>query len=336
MSSLLTENEYRRLKGIYTSLDSVAAFGGVNDLVRESGLSVKQVKEFLQSSKTYTKFRPNRKRFKRLRVHSLGINHVWSVDLAHMDKLAAENDGYQYMLVCVDTFSRFLRVQPMKDKQSETALVALKKMLPKARADYPLKIWVDQGKEFCGAFKNFCLQNDIVLYNTFNDSKSGIAERYIRTIKSKLYKYFNERQTTRYIGQLQKLVKILNSRSHPILGMAPKNVRPEHTVDLLKKNVPDMLRKWRPRKTSRKFCKKKPKFKKGQTVRISRISKSAFDKGYTQNFTDEIFKVASVSRPLRNDNKKDTRPITYSLVDGAGEKIIGRFYEPELVAYRYE
>ena len=181
------------LKGIYTSLDSVAAFGGVNDLVRESGLSVKQVKEFLQSSKTYTKFRPNRKRFKRLRVHSLGINHVWSVDLAHMDKLAAENDGYQYLLVCVDTFSRFLRVQPMKDKQSETALVALKKMLHKARADYPLKIWVAQGKEFCGA---------------------------------------------------------------------PKNVRPEHTVDLLKKNVPDMLRKWRPRKTSRKFSKKSQSSKK--------------------------------------------------------------------------
>ena len=150
----------------------------------------------------------------------------------------------------------------MKDKQSETALVALKKMLPKARADYPLKIWVDQGKEFCGAFKNFCLQNDIVLYNTFNDSKSAIAERYIRTIKSKLYKYFNERQTTRYIGQLQKLVKMLNSRSHPILGMAPKNVRPEHTVDLLKKNVPDMRRKWRPRKTSRKFSKKSQSSKK--------------------------------------------------------------------------
>ena len=308
MSSLLTENEYRRLKGIYISLDSVAAFGGVNDLVRESGLSVKQVKEFLQSSKTYTKFRPNRKRFKRWRVHSLGINHVWSVDLAHMDKLAAENDGYQYLLVCVDTFSRFLRVQPMKDKQSETALVALKKMLPKARADYPLKIWVDQGKEVCGAFKNFCLQNDIVLYNTLNDSKSAIAERYIRTIKSKLYKYFNERETTRYIGQLQKLVKMLNSRSHPILGMAPKNVRPEHTVDLLKKNVPDMLRKWRPRKPSRKFSKKKPKFKKGQTVRISRISKSDLTKVILKISPMKSSKLLLFLDPFATTTKKTPAP----------------------------
>ena len=72
-----------------------------------------------------------------------------------MDKLSDTNNGVKYLLVCVDVFSRFVRVQPMKSKYSTDAVVAFKKMLRKK--SMPAKVWVDQGTEFSGEFRKFCM-----------------------------------------------------------------------------------------------------------------------------------------------------------------------------------
>ena len=68
-----------------------------------------------------------------------------------MDKLSATNNGVKYLLVCVDVFSRFPRVQPMKSMYSTDAVVAFIKMLRKKIM--PAKVWVDQGTEFSGEFR---------------------------------------------------------------------------------------------------------------------------------------------------------------------------------------
>ena len=125
----LTESEFRLLHGIYTSTKHPAAFGSVRSLKKASGLSLAKVKAFLHTSSTYTKFKPVRRKFRRLSVRSLGINHIWSIDVAFMEKLAEHNNGYKYLLVAVDTLSRKTRVEAMKSKFSEETCRAFKKWL---------------------------------------------------------------------------------------------------------------------------------------------------------------------------------------------------------------
>ena len=81
-----------------------------------------------------------------------------------MDKLSEFNNGVKYLLICVDVFSRFVRVQPMKSENSTDAVAAFKKMLRKN--NIPQKEWVDQGTEFGGEFRKFCRQTKKKIYST--------------------------------------------------------------------------------------------------------------------------------------------------------------------------
>ena len=87
------------------------------------------MREFLESSKLYTKFKAARQKFKRLKVRSLGVNHIWSVDVAFMNKFSEENDGVQYLLIAVDVLTRFLRGRTMKSKSAQAAFDVFSKMI---------------------------------------------------------------------------------------------------------------------------------------------------------------------------------------------------------------
>ena len=115
------------------------------------------------------------------------INEIWSLDLAHVDKLADYNRNLKYLLVAVDCLSRYLRVEPMKTKYATEAAEAFKKK--KIKYKQPQKVWVDDGTEFLGAFKNLCDKRGIHLYSTFSEKKSAFAERNIRSLKNIIYKY---------------------------------------------------------------------------------------------------------------------------------------------------
>ena len=75
------------------------------------------------------------------------------MDLAFVDKLASQNNGVKYLLVAVDIFSRFVRVQTMKTKYAKDTLQAIRKMI--SRKNTPEKLWVDKGTEYGGTFKSF-------------------------------------------------------------------------------------------------------------------------------------------------------------------------------------
>ena len=119
----LSETEYRKLHCIYTSFSNPAASGSVKNLVKASGLPRKKVLTYLQSSSTYTKFKPSRRYFQRLPVIALGINQIWSLDVAYIEKLQKFNDGYKYLLLAVDVLSRKIRMQPLKDKTQRLPLL---------------------------------------------------------------------------------------------------------------------------------------------------------------------------------------------------------------------
>ena len=301
------------IQDLYTNTSNAAAFGSRQALINQAtpkGIRSKKVDEFLSHSETYTKFRAARSKFTRLKVQAYRINEIWSGDLADVHQLAKDNDGKNFLLVFVDCLSRFLRVEPINRKSAIETKNALEKMM--TRKQRPEKIWVDKGKEFKGEFAKLCLEKNIVVYNTHSEMKSCFAERYIRTLKSILFKYLHENNTGRYIDQLHKFVNLINSRPNRITKIAPKKVT-QHDVPYLislAANANPI---------------KKPRYKIGDTVRI-RLKIPTFHKGYKIQFTEEVFEITG--NPTLN-------PPTYNIKDKNNQVIEGKFYEPELVLFRY-
>lgn len=311
----LSESEWRMLHGLYTSFKSPAGYGGIKALKKQSGVSLAKVKQYLDGSGTYTKFRPSVETFPRLKVRSLGINHIWSLDLAFMTELAPSNGGVKYLLVAVDVLSRYLRVEPIKSKTSKDTSIAFLRMMEKDKVK-PEKVWVDEGTEFEGAFSQMCSKLGIMPYHTYTETKSSFAERYIRTMKSVLWKYMHSHDSKKYVNKLPDMIALINSRVNRMIGMAPRDVCPEHTEYLLSlQDVP-----------SRNLRSTRVKFQVGQTVRVA-FRKGVFNKGYRQSFSNEVYKITAVS-----DKHK---PITYWLQDIKNKTVKRRFYQDQLVPYTY-
>ena len=119
------------------------------------------VEKYLSTSSTYTKFKQTRRNFPRLKVLSYRLNEIWSIDLADMQSVQSFNKGVRYLLVAVETLSRYLRVEPMKDKYATTTKQAFCRMITKRKGFknsgiIPERLWADDGKEFLGVFAKYC------------------------------------------------------------------------------------------------------------------------------------------------------------------------------------
>ena len=151
----------------------------------------------------------------------------------------------------------------------------------------------------------------IELYSTENEEKSSVVERWIRTMKEKMWKYFTANSTNVYINVLPDLVKEYNNTRHsPIKMTLVKASKKENELRVWRNLYPEHL----------EIYDIKAKFSVGDKVRISK-KKKPFEKGYTTRWTDEIFTIIEVKRTL---------PTTYKIADLNGEEIKGTFYEPEL------
>ena len=116
-----------------------------------------------------------------------------------MTALSKENEGYKFLLLVIDTFSKYGWIIPLKNKKGETVADALKDIFKKRK---PGKLWTDKGREFY----NKDVKDLVELYSTENEEKSSIAERWVRTIKEKMWKYFTDNNTYKYIDVLPDLV----------------------------------------------------------------------------------------------------------------------------------
>ena len=109
----------------------------------------------------------------------------------------------------------------MKTKYATKAAEAFKKMIKNKQ---PEKVWVDDGTEFLGSFKQLCTKLGIHLYSTFSEKKSAFAERNIRSLKKIIDRYLDEKWTYSYIDKLDQFVKTINSRVNRITKIAPNKV----------------------------------------------------------------------------------------------------------------
>ena len=134
------------------------------------------------------------------------------------------NDGYRYLLVCIDVFSKYAWLVPLKNKTGPSLVEALKIILTSGCK--PEKIITDQGTEFFNKhFKALLKDEDIELYNTYNETKSSIVECLIRTLKTRMWRYFTAKKTMRHIDILPDLVYSYNHTVHRSIKMRPTDVR---------------------------------------------------------------------------------------------------------------
>ena len=133
--------------------------------------------------------KPIIRKFEKRKVYSTFKDNIWGVDLADRQLLSKYNKGFRFLLCVIDIFSKYAWVVPLKDKKGISIVKAFQIILQQSNRK-PNKIWVDKGFEFYNAyFKKWLRDNDVAMYSTHNEGKSVVAERFIRRLKSKIYKY---------------------------------------------------------------------------------------------------------------------------------------------------
>ena len=277
---------------VYKFFDKKSVGSGINTIKSSSSILADEL------------HKPVIKKFEKRKVYSQFKDNIWGVDLADIQSLSRKNKGIKYLLCAIDLYSKYAFVIPLKDKKGISILNAFDKIIKKYNRKQN-KIWVDQGGEFYNnIFKKWLSDNNIIMYSTYNEGKSVVAERFIRTLKSKLYKHMTAIGKSVYYDVLDDVVNKYNNTKHSTIKMKPIDVRDSNN----KRIYID------------EHNEKRSRFKVVDRVRISKF-KNIFAKGYTPNWSKEIFIV---------DKINDTVPYTYNLKDLYDGEIIGSFYDQEL------
>lgn len=334
------------LRELYYTPGKPGAYAGPEKLyqaVKQEGKyknGRQRIRQFLNNEDSYSLYKPIRKTFPRSKVNT--IDSMWDGDSADVSNIASHNDGYKFLLVLIDIFSRYLFIVPLKNKHHQNIVDGLKLVFQKRRKPNTLR--TDKGSEFKNRWvKAFLKKEGIHAIYTQNETKANYAERVIRTMKNLMYRYFMKNRTYRFINILQDLVKSYNKRPHRSLGgNAPANVNKENADEIRlesylsgKTNLDVNQSKTLGRSKEKKRAKPFFKFKIGDDVRLSQL-KHPFQRDYQQKWTEEFFKV--------NERYKRGQIPVYKLKDLAGDPIKGTFYESELqkviksedVSYRVE
>ena len=168
-----------------------------------------------------------------------------------------------------------------------------------SRKNTPEKLWVDKGTEYGGIFKKICKDKDIEVYLTMSETKAAFAERAIQSLKHIIYRYIED-HGEKFVHKLPQFVSTMNCRINRSIGKSPRDVK---NTDFLSIRYKKPLTKY-----------KKPKFKIGDRVRISKNG-ITFRKGYKPQFTVEIFEISAISTK---------KPPTYIIKDLDKEEILGK------------
>jgi len=301
----------------YYNPSSTAAFSTCDRLfshIKKEGVPVKrqEVSNWLKSQPTYTLHRDRRIRFKRNYYNITNIDDLWEMDLIDMQKYSRNNKGNKYILAVIDCFSKFAWCVPIKRKTPDEIIKGFDVIFSSTKRK-PIKIQSDKGREFVNKHvKAYFAEKEIQFFTTCDPTtKAAICERFIRTIKGLIYKYFTYTNSNKYTEVLQNLVFLYNNRVHSTIGMSPANV-----------NENNILEVWNrvQQKREKTFSLKPPKFRVGDIVRVSN-PKTVFEKGYKPKWSTEKFLVVKVHR---------RQPVVYNIKDETGNIIKGNYYESEL------
>ena len=302
---------FRSVAGLYRAAKEDGQFPGV---------TLKKVKDFLSAQDTYTLHRKRFKTFPRNKVIVGGIDEEWMLDTAvFAEHISEQNDNYPYIVVAVDCFSRYAWAEPIRDKSASSVVEALKRMFSSGRKCGV--IFTDMGTEYKNqTVSEFLKSQDVDHWIAHNhDTKASIAENFIKNLKARMWRYFEAADTMRFIDILPDLIKSYNHSYHRVIKTKPYLVTDDNEREIWYRLYGDKEKSEIPKPKS-------VKFKVGDHVRLS-VSKLTFEKGYTANFTREVFKAVQVI-------KRD--PPVYKVNDLNNSPITGVFYAQEMQYVKYD
>ena len=142
-----------------------------------------------------------------------------------MQLISKFNKGFRFLLCVIDNFSKYAWVAPLKDKKGLSIVDAFQKIIDDSNRK-PNKTWVDKGGEFYNNyFKKWLKDNDVETYSINNEGKSVVAEKFIRTLKTKIYKYMTPVSKNVYIDKLDDIASEYNNTYHRTTKMKPVDVK---------------------------------------------------------------------------------------------------------------
>ena len=317
----LSQEKKDYLKSIYFNPKNPGSYQSpkkLYDIVQKEKrffITLKNIKEFLQTYESYGQFKNVKHNFQRSRVLVLGIDDQWDIDLADMSKYSEANDGYKYLLCAIDIFSRFAWVQPMINKTAEEIIKTFTIILSEGRK--PSRLRSDAAKDFTsGKFQNFVKKEEIRHFTTNNEKQANFVERFIRTIKTKIFGFVIFKNSKRYIDSLQDIVYSYNHTFHQGIYHIPSQVNKKNEKQLWYQMYP-------PREyTDKRKRKKTFALEIGDNVRLS-ILRHKLSRSYDSKWTGEVFTIYA-------RYKRQREPI-YKVKDYFGVPLDGSLYESELL-----
>ena len=309
------KNPIQHLKENYKNTKHPIAFSGISNIYRyyDGKLTQKQIKNYLSTENAYTLHKKSRVtgynptfiKYKRQQIQ---------LDLVDIQNLSKSNDDYRYLLMGIDCFTRYGFCEPLKDKKSQTVLSGFKALLQKAKK-YPSSVVSDSGSEFTNnKFVQFCKENSIKCHQSYTSIHASFVERFNRTIKNRIYSYMDSHNTQRFVDVLQDIITAYNNTNHRMIGTTPSKAELKQNHSNVRENL---------QKYYSKFSKQKPKYKVGDTVRITVLG-NKFHRGFEVQNKDEVFVISDVNTNL-------PRPLYKLHTFGDPNEIIkGSFYGNEL------
>ena len=322
LKKMSKKEEY--LKKIYYDPSHPASYEGEQNLyeaIRKEGkynISHSQLKKWMQNQDIYSLNKSVKRNFQRGRVIVSGIDDQWDADLASLIREADQNDDYKYLLVVIDIFSRYGWVRPIKNKKPNEIIRAFNDILAEGRK--PRRLRTDAAKDFTSKeFQANLTDKGIAHFTTHSEKQANYVERFIKTIKTKIWKHIVNTNSKRYIDILPQLIQSYNKSWHSGILMEPINVNKNNESKLWWQMY---YPKEKDTKKGKKFIDIKPfAFEVGDKVRIS-YTGNKFTRAYDIKWSGEIFKISK--RFLRQG-----QPI-YRLVDWFNKPVKGTFYQKEL------
>ena len=300
------------LNELYFDPKRAGSYGGVDALHRASIRRRPTVERWLAAQDAYTLHKPVKRHFKRRCVIVGGRNQQWQADLVDLTRLKKHNDGITFLLTVIDVFSKRAWCVPLKSKSGPSLVAAFERLLLGGAQPPPNALQTDKGTEFLNRpLQTFLKKRGVHHFVTHNEeTKASVVERFNRTLKTRMWRYFTKHETLRYVEALPDFVHSYNNAYHRSIGRTPASVDATNQEAVWQRLYGG----------GGGGRRKKPKLREGDCVRISKV-RGQFKKGYMPNWSEELFTVVEVH---------PSEPPVYRLKDDAGTPVEGTFYEQEV------
>jgi transposase InsO family protein len=322
----------RQLGNLYYGLGDPASYSGTEQLYARAmelqipGITRERVRKFLTEQATYQLHKPAHRKFTHNQTVVGHRDEQWQADLAVMNNLAHDNKGYRYILTCIDVLSRYAWAVPVRTKGTKDMLAAMELLFDEAWPRKPQRLQTDRGVEFYNAaVRRFLREQNVELFSTNSPFKCALVERFNRTLKTMLYKYFTAHKTRRWYDVLDSMVTAYNQRPNRTIGAPPATVLTEDDDRRVWRRVYYDSKQAQLRRADLHPRNADNTANAGDRVRIS-LTKGHFDKGYMPNWGRQHLVVKQVVPPNRGGRP---RPV-FRLADTEGEDMNGQYYPEEV------